>query len=173
MERNASGSTEASDAELVGQLHGFVKYLLHSHGDDYARALAELELSLTQLRVLHVLTDDADQASLKELSEQIGISLPAVSRAVDGLVQRELVTRAEDTTDRRMKQVRATPAAAGLVERLMELRLAGIDEFVSTLSPRERARLTAAMALLAERDEIASRCARMTKPRSRRRKDAA
>ena len=28
--------TVASDAELVGQLHGFVKYLLHAHGDDYA-----------------------------------------------------------------------------------------------------------------------------------------
>jgi len=165
--------TVASDAELVGQLHGFVKYLLHAHGDDYARTLAELELSLTQLRALHVLAYDVDQASLKELSEQIGISLPAVSRAVDGLVQRALVTRAEDTADRRMKQVRATPAATELVERLMELRLAGIDEFVGTLSARERARLTSAMALLAEREEIASRCARPTKPRSRRQKDAA
>jgi DNA-binding MarR family transcriptional regulator len=171
VKRRATRAEGVSNPELVDQLHGFVKYLLHSHSDDFARTLAELDLSLTQLRALHVLAYDTDQASLKELSEQIGISLPAVSRAVDGLVQRELVTRAEDTADRRMKQVRATPTGAELVERLMEMRLAGIDEFVRSLSARERSRLTSAMALLAERDEIASRCTQ-TRP-SRRRKDAA
>jgi len=142
----------------VGQLHGFVKYLLHAHGDDYAKAVGELELSLTQLRALHVLAYEVEQASLKDLAEHVGVSLPALSRSVEGLVQRRLATRAEDAADRRMKRVRATPAGVELVERLAELRLAGIDEFVETLSHRERGRLAAAMSLLAEREEIRSRC---------------
>lgn len=160
--------TTAGD-ELVGQIHGFVKYLLHSHGDDYAKVIGELELSLTQLRALHVLAYEVEQASVKHLAEELGVSLPAASRAIDSLVQRGLVTRAEDTEDRRMKQVRATPAAVELVERLAELRLAGIDEFVETLSARERTRLAAAMSLLAEREEIASRClaAKKLSPSSR------
>jgi len=72
-------------------------------------------------------------------------------------------------------RINAAARDAGVsYSRLMAaLRLAGIDEFVGTLSARERARLTSAMALLAEREEIASRCARPTKPRSRRQKDAA
>jgi DNA-binding MarR family transcriptional regulator len=154
--RSAAGGV---DPKLAEHLYGLLKFLLHGHGGEYVRAVGELELSLTQLRALHVLVYDLDQASLKELADRLGLSLPAVSRSVDGLVQRDLVTRSEDAIDRRMKRVRATASAPELLERLTELRLAGIDQFVATLSPRERTRLAAALAPLAEREEIASRCA--------------
>jgi DNA-binding MarR family transcriptional regulator len=150
---------EKDDAQLSSQLYGLLKYLLHGHGGDYVRAVGELELSLTQLRALHVLAYEVEQASLKDLADRLGLSLPAVSRSIDGLVQRGLVTRAEDEEDRRMKQVSATASAPELLDRLTELRLAGIEAFVATLAPRERARLAAALAPLAEREEIASRCA--------------
>jgi DNA-binding MarR family transcriptional regulator len=157
-----------ADARLSEHLYGLLKFLLHGHGGDYVRAVGELELSLTQLRALHVLAYGVEQASLKDLADRLGLSLPAVSRSIDGLVQRGLVTRAEDTEDRRMKQVRATASAPELLERLTELRLAGIESFVATLAPRERARLAAALAPLAEREEIASRCAAPRKPARRR-----
>jgi DNA-binding MarR family transcriptional regulator len=147
-----------ADARLTEHLYGLLKFLLHGHGGEYVRAVGELELSLTQLRALHVLAYDAEQMSLKALADRLGLSLPAVSRSIDGLVQRGLVTRAEDAADRRMKQVRATAKAPELLDRLTELRLAGIEQFVSTLSARERSKLAAALAPLAEREEIASRC---------------
>jgi DNA-binding MarR family transcriptional regulator len=155
---------EAADAQLTDHLYGLLKFLLHGHGGEYVRAVGELELSLTQLRALHVLAYDVEQTSLKDLADRLGLSLPTVSRSVDGLVQRGLVTRAEDAADRRMKQVRATPSAPELLERLTELRLAGIEAFVATLAPRERTRLAAALAPLAEREEIASRCTAPRKP---------
>ena len=163
----------AAGDQLSRHLYGFVKYVLHAHGDDYVKAVGELELSLTQLRALHLLVDDLDEASLKDLADRLELSLPAVSRAIDGLVQRDLVTRTEDAADRRMKRVRATSEAAVVLDRLSAMRLAGIEEFVETLAPRERARLAAALAPLAERDEIARRCPAARKLRSRRRKDAA
>ena len=163
-----SGPTPSdADARLSEHLYGLLKFLLHGHGGEYVRAVGELELSLTQLRALHVLAYDAEQMSLKELADRLGLSLPAVSRSVDGLVQRGLVTRAEDAEDRRMKQVRATPEAPELLERLTELRLAGIESFVATLSARERQRLAAALAPLAEREEIAARCTSPRKPAAR------
>jgi DNA-binding MarR family transcriptional regulator len=154
----------AADTRLTEHLYGLMKFLLHGHGGDYVRAVGELELSLTQLRALHVLAYEAEQMSLKELADRLGLSLPAVSRSMDALVHRGLVTRAEDAVDRRMKQVRATAAAPELLDRLTELRLAGIEQFVSTLSARERSKLAGALAPLAEREEIASRC---TAPRRR------
>ena len=147
------------DARLTEHLYGLLKFLLHGHGGEYVRAVGELELSLTQLRALHVLAYDEEQMTLKDLADRLGLSLPAVSRSVEGLVQRGLVTRAEDEEDRRMKQVRATAEAPELLDRLTELRLAGIEQFVETLSARERARLAAALVPIAEREEIASRCA--------------
>jgi DNA-binding MarR family transcriptional regulator len=168
--KRAAARATAPDAQLVHHLYGFVRYLLHAHGDDYMKAVGELELSHTQLRTLNILVNAVDQASLGDIADRLGLSLPAVSRSIDGLVHRGLVTRAEDETDRRMKQVRATPEASDVVDRLAELRLTGIGEFVETLSPRERDRLAAAMAPLAERDEIASRCG--TPPKTSPRKDS-
>ena len=155
------------DLRLSEHLYGLLRFLLIGHGGDYVRAVGELELSLTQLRALHVLVYGVEQTSLKDLADRLGLSLPAVSRSIDGLVQRGLVTRAEDAEDRRMKQVRATPAAPELLERLTELRLAGIEQFVATLAPRERQRLAAALVPIAQREEIASRCAAPKKPARR------
>jgi DNA-binding MarR family transcriptional regulator len=158
---------DGADAQLTQHLYGLLKFLLHGHGGEFVRAVGELELSFTQLRALHVLSYEVEQTSLKDLADTLGLSLPAVSRSIDGLVQRGLVTRAEDAEDRRMKQVRATAKAPELLDRLTELRLAGIEQFVATLSARERDRLAAALAPLAEREEIASRCVAPRSPSHR------
>jgi DNA-binding MarR family transcriptional regulator len=134
-----------ADTDLVRDLGAFAKFLLHAGGRDFYAAVGELDLSISQIRILHLLTREMDNASLKALADAIGLSLPAVSRSIDALVHRGLVTREENAEDRRLKTVRATGEAHELVDHLMELRLAGIAEFVSTLSDEERGRLAAAL----------------------------
>ena len=56
--------------------------------------------------------------ALGAVADALGLSLPAISRAVDGLVQRGLVKREEDPRDRRSKLVTATAAGARTFERL-------------------------------------------------------
>jgi DNA-binding MarR family transcriptional regulator len=84
--------------------------------------------------------------------------MPAVSRSVDSLVQRGLVTRTEDPKDRRHKAVRATDEARRLADRLIELRVAGITDFVRTLSAEQRRDLAAALTPIVAREEIAPMC---------------
>jgi DNA-binding MarR family transcriptional regulator len=116
----------------------------------------ELGLSLTQLKALQLLsTHEPAEMSLKQLGDSLELSMPAISRAVDGLVHRRLVTRTEDQTDRRSKRVRPTKSARQLVARLTDIRFSQLGEFVDTLTPRERNKLAAAFAVLAEREEIA------------------
>jgi len=86
---------------------------------------------------------------------QLELSLPAISRAVDGLVHRGLATRTEDEEDRRIKRVLPTKEAEQLVARLIDIRFSQLGEFVDSLTPRERNKLAPALAVLAERDEIA------------------
>jgi DNA-binding MarR family transcriptional regulator len=134
-----------AQTSLVRDLAGFAKILLHAGGRDFYREVGELDLSLSQIRILHVLTGEVEEASLKALADEIGLSLPATSRSVDALVQRGLVTRSESTVDRRLKAVRATGEARGLVDHLTDLRVSGIAEFVRTLSDAERAELANAL----------------------------
>ena len=140
-----------ADNGLVRDLGAFAKFILHAGGRDFYAAVGELDLSISQIRILHLLTREMENASLKALADAIGLSLPAVSRSIDALVHRGLVTREENADDRRLKTVRATGEAHDLVDRLMELRLAGIAEFVSTLSDGERADLSRALSPIVAR----------------------
>jgi DNA-binding MarR family transcriptional regulator len=151
--KTGPGRAAATDT-LAADMAALWKYLLRTHGTDFFETVGELDLSFTQVRALSILTNELERATLGELGERIGISLPAVSRAVEGLVKRGYVTRAEDADDRRFKRVAATSEGQALMERLMELRVAGFGAFVESLPPAERERLARAIAPIVARDEI-------------------
>lgn len=148
----------ATHEELVSSLSGFAKFLLHAGGRDFYRAVGELDLSISQIRILHLLSGPLPEASLKTLADEIGLSMPAVSRSVEALVQRGLVTRTENMEDRRLKAVRATDQAHALVGHLIELRVAGIQDFVGTLTDSEREDLAQALRPIVAREDIAPLC---------------
>ena len=152
-------SAQQADETLVRDLSGFAKFILHAGGRDFFREVGELDLSMSQIRILYLLTGPLEEASLKTLADEIGLSFPATSRSVDALVHRGLVTRTENADDRRLKTVRATDEAGALVNRLIELRVAGIADFVGTLSDKERADLAAALSPIVAREDIAALCA--------------
>ncbi|MDQ6915490.1 MAG: MarR family transcriptional regulator [Actinomycetota bacterium] len=147
---------QASKSALARDLFAFLGYLLRSTTPDMFRALGELDLSLTQVKLLHALDDPERELSLKDLAECLALSLPAASRAIDALHQRGYVHRREDEHDRRMKRVRITAAGTRALRKLNQTRLAQLEEFAATMSPAERRRLVAALAPLLERPEIAA-----------------
>jgi DNA-binding MarR family transcriptional regulator len=110
-----------------------------------------LGLSFTQLKLLQFLGEAEGGLSLGALGEHIGLSLPAVSRAVEGLVKRGLLRRAEDPQDRRSKQVRLTAKGRRVGEELLELRTAGLRDFVQSLTPEEQAALAAGLRAIERR----------------------
>src|SRR5262249_5234435 len=74
---------------------------------DLFRMVAELDSSFSQVKMLFLLEDGGEQ-SVKEIADRLGLSLPAASRAVDGLSQRGYVTRRASATDRRSRLVALT-----------------------------------------------------------------
>ena len=152
--REPTPARRETDARLTEDLAVFVKYLIHAHGEDFFKAVGELDLSFSQVRILGVLARDVERASVKELAGTLGLSLAATSRSVDGLVQRGYVTRAEDADDRRMKRIAATGHGRALLNRLIELRIAGAADFLDTLSARERAELASALEPIVARPEV-------------------
>ena len=149
-------STE--DQDLVRDLGGFMKYLLGYGASAFFQAVADLDLSLSQIRALHTLVREPEGASLGAVAEHTGLSLPTASRVVDSLVQHGLATRVESPSDRRVRNVAPTDEARAIVTRLIELRLAGIEEFTRSLTPDERRALADALAPIVAREEIAPMC---------------
>ena len=137
-------------------LAGVMKHLLITTRSDFLQAVEDLGLSLSQLKSMQALSDADEPLSLKGLADHLGLSLPAVSRAVEGLVRRGLVTREEDPSDRRCKRVVVTRRGRRTVEELLALRVAGLREFVEQLEPAERDALAEGLRPVALRDEIAA-----------------
>jgi DNA-binding MarR family transcriptional regulator len=130
-----------------------MRHLMMGSGGEFFRELERLDLSLSQIKSLQLL-DLQDAASIKALSDQLGLSLPAVSRAVEALVKRGMVTRAEDPEDRRAKHLTITAKGRRTTRRLIELRVASIRDFVDGLHDYEREALAAGLRPLMERPEI-------------------
>ena len=135
----------------------FVGFLMQTHGRDLIHLAHEFELSFSQMKALHAL-HGADAVSVKELGEKLGLSLAAMSRAAEELVQRGLVDRIEDPADRRIKRLSLTKQGGQLVQKMRQLRMAGFEQFVATLAPKERALLVKALEPILARDEVVAFC---------------
>ena len=130
---------------------------MQTYGRDVVQIAAENDISFTQLKALHALFN-ARELSVKELGDRLGLSVAAMSRAVDGLVQRGMVDRTEDAEDRRIKRLQLTNDGDELVRRLREGRMAGFEEFIDSLSPKERAALAKTLELISARDDVQAFC---------------
>ena len=145
---------------LARQLAGFIRYAWSGSDSEFTRAVAEQDLSFSQLKTLQLLAEDAATLSVKDVAERLGISLPAASRAVDSLVRRGLAERAEDLLDRRVKRVRMTRKADRLVERLVQARLRSFERLLEGFTATERRKLGAALDEILARPDIARLCPR-------------
>jgi DNA-binding MarR family transcriptional regulator len=145
------GSAAASTDHLVEHLAALMKHLLISTGRDFFAELERAGVSLTQVKTLGLLAEAEEPMSVKALSDAIGLSLPGVSRAVDGLVQLRALARHEDSRDRRSKLLTVTPRGRRIYERLLAVRLAGVRGFVDELDPTERRALAEGLAAVAGR----------------------
>jgi DNA-binding MarR family transcriptional regulator len=138
-------------------MYALVSHLMRISNFGTFNTIAELELSLTQLKALCAMDVDNEDRSVKALAESMGVSLAAMSRAVDGLYERGFVDRQEDPTDRRMKRVHLTEPGRAITSTLNEARLATMREFLLSLGDREAEALTRALGLILEsRGEIAA-----------------
>ena len=143
---------QAITATAVGRDLAFLlKHLLGSTNREFFAALQDVGISFSQLKCLGLLSSADTPMSLGALSEDIGLSLAAVSRAVDGLVQRGEVKRQEDPSDRRSKLVTVTARGRATYERILAVRIAGVERFVDGLEPDEREALGASVAPIVER----------------------
>ncbi len=142
--------------ELALDLYAAVIYLHKNCNSALFEAVGALDLTLTQIKLLHHLEEAETPLSLKAGAELVGISLPAASRTVDDLVRRGFAERHEDQDDRRMKRVSLTDDGGAVIRKLNAARLSGLQEFTETLTDVERDRLAAALAKLLERPDVAS-----------------
>ena len=102
------------------------------------------DLSVPQFRVLIYLSRH-EGASISDVAEHMGLTLPSISKMVDGLVTRELVTREMDPGDRRRMKLVPTDLGREKMQSAYNATLSRLSERLGMLSSSERASIVDAM----------------------------
>ena len=146
-----TASKQVSSRKLAAELLELWHHLMRGSSQQMYALIAELDVSITQMKTLHVLADGGSELSVKELSDRLGLSLPGASRIVDALMRRGWLERREDPDDRRMKRVRITDEGRKVLDRIEAARLAGLEDYAASLTPEQRTRLSSALSDLPHR----------------------
>jgi DNA-binding MarR family transcriptional regulator len=142
---------QVSSKRLAAELLELWHHLMRGSSQQLYSVIAELDVSITQMKTLHALSDCGCELSVKDLADRLRLSLPGASRNVDLLLRRGWLQRSEDPVDRRMKRVGITAAGREIVERIETARLVGLEQYAASLTPEQRSRLMSALSDLPHR----------------------
>ena len=105
------------------------------------------DISIPQFRTLRFIQRNPD-SSLSKLAEHLGLTLPSVSKLVDGLVKQKLINREESTHDRRRLTLVLTDSGEAIVNLARAGAQANIAKSLKYLSDAELEIIHQAMQLL-------------------------
>ena len=105
------------------------------------------DISIPQFRAMRFVQVHPD-LSLSHLAEHLGLTLPSVSKLVDGLVKQKLITRKESTADRRKLTLVLTQAGADIVDSARSDARANLAQKLKHLSDNDLETISQAMQLL-------------------------
>src|SRR4051794_35144850 len=135
---------------LSGALAPLWAHLNRRSSAELFQVVADLNSSFSQVKLLFLL-EDGREHSVKEIAEALNLSFPAASRAIDGLIEKDYVSRRESDEDRRSRLIRLTDHGRSQVEGIMNARLRTLEGFAEDLTPDERRSLYEAILPIVER----------------------
>jgi DNA-binding MarR family transcriptional regulator len=105
------------------------------------------DLSIPQFRILNYISRNP-QASLSNLADHIGLTLPTMSKMVDSLVAREWVTRQASPDDRRRVLLGLTGRGKIMLDQALAKTQASLAEKLSSLPAADQEMVSEAMKCL-------------------------
>ncbi len=92
---------------LIESMHSIMKGMHGGQGFPFG----EFTLNMPQARILFYVARQMKGLSVKELAETLNVTPGAITQFVDVLVEKGLVTRKEDPSDRRILRIKLTKVA--------------------------------------------------------------
>jgi DNA-binding MarR family transcriptional regulator len=159
METDKGDVMKAARAGAVSPLEAHLGYWLRfvsnkvSHSFD--SKLAALDVSVAEWVVLRELFDGEGRVP-SELAKTIGMTRGAISKIVDRLEAKSLLSRSTNERDRRFQAVAVNAKGRALVPRLAVLADQNDREFFGHLKPGERQQIERAMREIVRRHDLSS-----------------
>ena len=137
----------AEKHQLIADIMGAQQRLQDLIAEDWADPIFSSHLTVSQLKILFLLARHGS-VSGGELAGMLGIGAAALTGMVDRLVVQDLVARAEDPHDRRVRRIALTRAGRELIGSIFHAGEERMRTLLSRLSAEELDLVARATALL-------------------------
>jgi DNA-binding MarR family transcriptional regulator len=145
--------SQARVSDLRSHTGFWLRFVSNHVSQSFARKLVGSGVTVAEWVVLREMFDTST-TSPSSLAAATGLTRGAISKLIDRLVQKDLVSRAEAADDRRFQDVRLTPAGRTMVPELAALADQNDHEFFSQLPVGERERLVATLKKLVATNKL-------------------
>jgi DNA-binding MarR family transcriptional regulator len=129
---------------IRGHIGFWLRFVSNHVSHTFARRLEGSGVTVAEWVILREMFD-FPSTSPSALATAAGLTRGAVSKLIDRLVQKNLVSRAEASGDRRFQDIKLTSAGRALVPRLARIADQNDEAFFWQLSAEERDRLVATL----------------------------
>jgi DNA-binding MarR family transcriptional regulator len=151
MSRTKDSAMAVSDLRM--HVGFWLRFVSNHVSHAFARKLLLSGVTVAEWVLMREMFDE-DETSPGVLAERIGMTRGGVSKLVDRLVGKGLVTRRERADDRRFQSIALTAAGRRLLPQLAALTDENDKEFFHPLTARERAALIATMKKLVQAHDL-------------------
>lgn len=145
----AANTTRITPSSLQTHIGFWMRFVSNHVSHAFARKLLSSGVTVAEWVVLRE-TYTEESLAPSRLAELTGLTRGAISKLVDRLYEKKLLTRQECAGDRRYQDISLTPAGRRMVPALAALADKNDEEFFASLSARERAALIATLKKLVE-----------------------
>jgi DNA-binding MarR family transcriptional regulator len=138
---------------LTAHVGFWLRFVSNHVSQAFALKVAEHGVSVAEWVILRELYEAGSRAP-SDLADRTGMTRGAISKIVDRLAAKDLVTRAAGQDDRRRRSVAITNAGLALVPKLAALADANDAEFFDGLTAAERQEIIRTMKKIVDQREL-------------------
>jgi DNA-binding MarR family transcriptional regulator len=151
MSRETSSSTGIS--ELKSHTGFWLRFVSNHVSHAFAKKLLDSGVTAAEWVILREIFD-TDETPPSALAEQTGLTRGAISKLIERLVVKKLVSRKEGSDDRRYQRIALTPAGRRLVPILAAIADRNDHEFFKPLTGKEQQALVTTLKKLVHAHDL-------------------
>src|ERR1700727_1848529 len=140
-------------SELRSHTGFWLRFVSNHVSHAFAKKLLDSGVTAAEWVILREIYD-TDEVPPSALAEQTGLTRGAISKLIERLVVKKLVSRKEGTGDRRYQRIALTPAGRRLVPKLAALADQNDHEFFKPLTGKEQQALIATLKKLVHAHDL-------------------
>jgi DNA-binding MarR family transcriptional regulator len=150
---NREKTAQPSVSELRSHTGFWLRFVSNHVSQAFARRLLDSGVTAAEWVILREVFD-TDEMPPSALAEQTGLTRGAISKLIERLVLKKLVSRKEGHDDRRYQRIALTPAGRRLVPTLAAIADHNDHEFFKPLSAKEHEALVATLRKLVQAHDL-------------------